>query len=85
MLQHAYRNRHVRHLDVDRSCSKLGIRQDPLETLDYVEIAELRGDQRSFAAAQQRRDGTLGAEQRLPQLNVATELSRDAGTRQARS
>jgi hypothetical protein len=53
----------------------------PFETLDHVEIAELRGDQRSFAAAQQRSDGMLGAEQRLSQLNVATDLSRDAGER----
>jgi hypothetical protein len=56
---------------------KLGIRQDTLKTLDHVQIADPCGNQRSFAAAQQRRDGTLGAEQRLPQLGVATKLNHD--------
>jgi hypothetical protein len=62
-LERAYCNRHARHLDVDRLCSKLVVGRDALETLDHVQISELRGDRSSFAVAQQRRNGTLRAEQ----------------------
>lgn len=79
MLKRAYRNRHVGYLDIDCPCSKLGVRRDALETLDHVQIPELRSDQRPLAAAEQPRNGTLGAKQRFPQLDVAAELSRDAG------
>jgi hypothetical protein len=79
VLKRAYCNCHVLHFDLDRPRSKLGVRQDTLKTLDHVQISELCSDQRSFAAAQQRRNGTLGTKQRLPHLDMTTELSRDAG------
>jgi hypothetical protein len=79
VLEPTYRNRHVCHLDIDRPCSKLGVRRDAVETLNHVQISELRSDQRPLAAAEQSRDGTLGAKQRFPQLDVAAEFSRDAG------
>ena len=81
VLKCAYRNRHVRHLDVDRPRSKLGVRQNSLQALDHVQVTELCSDQRSFAATQQRCNGALGAEQRLPQLHVTAERSRNTGER----
>ena len=79
VLERAYSDRHVRQLDVDRPGSKLGVGQDALETLDHIQVSELRGDQCSLAASQQRGDGALGAEQRLPHLDVTAKLSRNAG------
>jgi hypothetical protein len=79
VLKRAYRDRDAGHLDIYCTGSKLGIGQNAVETLDHIQISEPCSDQRSLAAAQQRCDGTLGAEQRLPQLDVTTELNRDAG------
>jgi hypothetical protein len=59
VLKRAYRNRHVGHLDVDRPRAKIGVRQNSLQALDHVQVAELCSDQRSSAAPQQRRNGTL--------------------------
>ncbi len=74
VIQRAYCNRYTRHLDINCPRAKLSVWQDAIEALNHIQIPELRGDQRPFAAAKQRRDGMLGAEQRLAQLDVATEL-----------
>ena len=81
VLKRTNRNRHARHLDIDRPRSKLRVRQDTLEPLNYIQISEPCSDQHSLAATQQHRDGTLRAEQRLPQLDVTTKLSRHMGER----
>jgi hypothetical protein len=75
MLERAYRDRHVRHLHIDRPHSKLGVRQDALEALDHIQVAEPCSDQRSLTATQQRGDGTLRAKQRFPQLDMSSEFS----------
>jgi len=79
VLERAYRNCRTSQLDIDRLSPKLGVRRNALKTLDHVQIPDLRSDQCSFAAMQQRRDGMLGTEQRLPQLDVTTELRREVG------
>ncbi len=81
VLERTYRNRHLCNLDIDRQRSKLRIRQNALQPLNHVQISEPCSDQRSLPTTQQRRDGTLRAEQRLPQLDVTTELSRNMGER----
>lgn len=75
MLQPTYGNRHSGQFDIDRAGAKLGVRQDAVETLHDIQITKPRGDQYSFTAAQRRRDGTLGAQQRFAQLDVATKTS----------
>jgi len=79
VLQRAYRDAHPGHLDVDGVRSQLAVGRDAVEPLDHVQISELRGDQCSFAAAKLGGDGTLGAEQRLPQLDVAAKLGDQLG------
>jgi hypothetical protein len=87
MLQRTHCDHHASQLDIDRVGAKLGVRQDAVEALHDIQIAELRNDQRSLAAAQLRGNGTLRTEQRFALLGVATDsttsrasLSRFSGT-----
>lgn len=74
MLERAYRDRHARHLHIDRPRAKLRVWQDALEALNHIQIPEPCSDQRSLIATQQRRDGMLRAKQRFPRLDVTSKL-----------
>jgi len=79
MLQCTHWDRHAGQLDIDRTSAKLGVRRDAVEALHHIQIAELRDDQRSLAAAQRRGNGTLRTEQRFAQLDVTTKLDYKPG------